>query len=657
MADFFANWTPGGNTNTPATGASSSSAPSGDFFSNWTPQDTAPATPTASSTEPSGLLGNKDDFMNIYSNTINGIKDIVKNPLNINADNNSATKVISNMFNPVAGLNNLSPIVDAFDKVKNDFNAPTNPNGTDLPTTLSTSMRNLSDLANLAFSPISAVFKAAEGVPVLGTVAKGINVPFSAIGDTAKPIAEHIVNLLPISNDSKDKIREPFADLLSLAGQIYVGGKLMGPEKIDEAKTALTEKYDPITAEHIVNEAQNIAESHKNGGPLPNPNELSQIAEDVKNKPVEPIIKNVADVQNELNDIGYTPKDISRMTSDLYAKKPEGDFTPEDIAAVKEDYTPKTKDSATVTKDLTKAGYTPDEVNNVLKELHKTNPEGDFLKSDVNTVTQKLKGQEIYKTKTSTITAPATPKAEPKTTVFDKNGFRPVEKDEILPNGYTTKINTETGEQLTNAPVKEKTFSNQKGEPNFTYKKTETETPKTSKFASEDLSKTTPEEKATIQEKLKDYTKIEQKPFEEESNKIQKYVDSFKNKDELYSEVKNGEYPKDLEPGGLFNKMIEIATKNKDFNDVADFIKQQASAEGSSRFGQGLVMSKLFLDPATREFTDNLERATKSKERSISKEEIKQKDAIIKLAKDLLDKVESESDKKTFDDFLEENKC
>jgi len=34
-------------------------------------------------------------------------------------------------------------------------------------------------------------------------------------------------------------------------------------------------------------------------------------------------------------------------------------------------------------------------------------------------------------------------------------GFRPVVKDEILPNGYTTKINTQTGEKVTNAPIRE----------------------------------------------------------------------------------------------------------------------------------------------------------------------------------------------------------
>ena len=43
----------------------------------------------------------------------------------------------------------------------------------------------------------------------------------------------------------------------------------------------------------------------------------------------------------------------------------------------------------------------------------------------------------------------------PKDKVYDAQGFRPVEKDEILPNGFTTKMNTQTGEQMTNAPYKQ----------------------------------------------------------------------------------------------------------------------------------------------------------------------------------------------------------
>lgn len=38
---------------------------------------------------------------------------------------------------------------------------------------------------------------------------------------------------------------------------------------------------------------------------------------------------------------------------------------------------------------------------------------------------------------------------------FDSQGFRKVETGEVLPNGYTTKMNQTTGETMTNAPIKE----------------------------------------------------------------------------------------------------------------------------------------------------------------------------------------------------------
>jgi len=47
---------------------------------------------------------------------------------------------------------------------------------------------------------------------------------------------------------------------------------------------------------------------------------------------------------------------------------------------------------------------------------------------------------------------------------YDTQGFRPVGKDEIISNGYTTKMNTQTGEQLTNAPYVEPPIKTKKGD-------------------------------------------------------------------------------------------------------------------------------------------------------------------------------------------------
>lgn len=48
-----------------------------------------------------------------------------------------------------------------------------------------------------------------------------------------------------------------------------------------------------------------------------------------------------------------------------------------------------------------------------------------------------------------------TPTVKQNANLYDAQGFRPVGEGEILPNGYTTKMNTQTGEQITNAPFKD----------------------------------------------------------------------------------------------------------------------------------------------------------------------------------------------------------
>lgn len=57
-----------------------------------------------------------------------------------------------------------------------------------------------------------------------------------------------------------------------------------------------------------------------------------------------------------------------------------------------------------------------------------------------------INAEHEYKSKPAEQTSPTKPVTE--------DGFRPVEKDEVLANGYTTKMNQRTGEQMTNAPMK-----------------------------------------------------------------------------------------------------------------------------------------------------------------------------------------------------------
>jgi len=61
---------------------------------------------------------------------------------------------------------------------------------------------------------------------------------------------------------------------------------------------------------------------------------------------------------------------------------------------------------------------------------------------------------------------------------FDSQGFRPVDPNEVLPNGFTTKMNQTTGETLTNAPFKEVPKSKTINQPKLFEEAIQTATPK-----------------------------------------------------------------------------------------------------------------------------------------------------------------------------------
>jgi hypothetical protein len=79
----------------------------------------------------------------------------------------------------------------------------------------------------MIFSPVSGTFEAAQDFPVLKQVADIVNVPFTLTGLAGAYATGKVVDVLPISNASKDTLRAPLSDLGSLAAQVFVGGKIM----------------------------------------------------------------------------------------------------------------------------------------------------------------------------------------------------------------------------------------------------------------------------------------------------------------------------------------------------------------------------------------------------------------------------------------------
>lgn len=84
-----------------------------------------------------------------------------------------------------------------------------------------------SAVAGMIFSPVSGTFEAAQDFPVLKQVADIVNVPFTLTGLAGAYATGKVVDVLPISQESKDTLRAPLSDLGSLAAQVFVGGKIM----------------------------------------------------------------------------------------------------------------------------------------------------------------------------------------------------------------------------------------------------------------------------------------------------------------------------------------------------------------------------------------------------------------------------------------------
>lgn len=170
-----------------------------------------------------------------------------------------------------------------------------------------------------------------------------------------------------------------------------------------------------------------------------------------------------------------------------------------------------------------------------------------------------------------------TPKTQPK---VDAQGFRPVGKDEILPNGYTTKMNTQTGEQMTNAPLKD--------------------------------IPSTPTPNPSIQSKIYDIPPEIRQALPEKENIILKDVERMADELEGFepsSFVQFSQEIRKLDPEEIMNvamggeKKVQNTIPSNAYLSIAKniaeetgnvkMIKELASSDVASKAGQGLVSSRM----------------------------------------------------------------
>lgn len=202
--------------------------------------------------------------------TMKTLADLQVNPLSLQKSNNPLEIVKNTVSDYVGGIG--ESIKNLWDESGNFIKQDT------LAGKVGSGASLLAKGANVFLSPITSLFSAANDVPILGTVSKLISLPFELAGDAGRDAAYPIVNALPIPKASKEKLVDGVGEMISLAGQIAIGGGIDKGGKMLEVKTMdLVNKYGPEDARTIVDVAKRMA---------------TEKAQTVTSQPTTPIVAN-----------------------------------------------------------------------------------------------------------------------------------------------------------------------------------------------------------------------------------------------------------------------------------------------------------------------------------------------------------------------------
>lgn len=234
--------------------------------------------------------GVKENLLPAFQEQLQGTGDIVQqikqDPLNIKkATPNPVTatkQVVSAMWNAVK-----EPVIQEGERLKNYFDTLNTKGNT--AARVGAGTQALTGVANIAFSPITALFEGANQMPVLGTVSRAITIPFSMVGEAGANLAKPVIDQLPISQEAKDQITPGVQEIFALAGQLLLGKAGLESRAWEKLKT----KYGERDATTIVNEARKMAFKEQQKQAVAQEKKLvEQAAREVKPAPVaDPLIQ------------------------------------------------------------------------------------------------------------------------------------------------------------------------------------------------------------------------------------------------------------------------------------------------------------------------------------------------------------------------------
>lgn len=190
-----------------------------------------------------------------------------------------------------------------------------------------------------------------------------------------------------------------------------------------------------------------------------------------------------------------------------------------------------------------------------------------------------------------TTTPKQTPKQEAPTPKFNKEGFRPVQEGEILPNGYTTKMNVSTGEQMTNAPFKD------------TPPASKSEVPLRTKEETFKKEADTIDEKAQF-ETNNDPLKVDSINLKAEGEKADKYIETFGVDKARRVALKLDGEPEGVRASAVLSKLKNKAIKDNNYELAAELAVSDARKMSSQEINLAKLEDPNSFDLAVKEISE-----------------------------------------------------
>lgn len=367
----------------------------------------------------------KDVIKQIFPQTVENVKQIVNDPLAMKDTRMQARKDTWEAIK--------QPVVTAFQNSLQDYVNPPKTQAQKIARTLT----KVTDIAGVAFIPISAIFTMAEHVPVVGSFIKAITTAVAiAPSEGAHAISDKVIDELPINQQAKDSLKPAVGDMAGLVAQI-VTGKFIGVGSKKSAsiiKKVGLDRFEKLTKDTI----------ESTGSPKTinlTKTQVRDVLRGLGSEQAKQVFKDLG-VSDRIKAVkeGLTiqipAEKIVRIIDKPYWEKIKSVFNIEATDTVKVD-----KGTTTTTAGfagyLTDGTYTPAEVSaKIIGSPLENTPEGRAVMKTVLEAQQT--GQDITVQQEKVVKSPSPIASKPSRGVVEQGSVEPQSAKEIIAKDYTT---------------------------------------------------------------------------------------------------------------------------------------------------------------------------------------------------------------------------